>query len=85
MTEGTPIKVSLNVYKELIMKKMLFVFSVLTLLSYGCNKDSGKGAGSSSGTDMQREEDQATPSASPDSNMGSGSQSSPASDSNTQQ
>lgn len=28
------------------MKKILFIFSILTLLSYGCNRDQGAGAGS---------------------------------------
>lgn len=35
------------------MKKMLFALSVLTLLSFGCNRDQDKG---SKGTGMQQEE-----------------------------
>lgn len=35
------------------MKKILFALSVLTLLSYGCNRDQDK---ESTGTGMQQEE-----------------------------
>lgn len=55
------------------MKKVLFVFSILALMSYGCNKS---GSNNTKGTGMERQEEsrssgapESTPS---NSDMGSG-------------
>lgn len=40
------------------MKKLLFVFSVLTLLSYGCNRSNENTSGT--GTGIQKEEQRGT-------------------------
>lgn len=55
MTESSHFKVrDEGILKGVLMKKLLFVMSILTLMSYGCNRNEEKGSDVDAG--MQQEE-----------------------------
>jgi len=72
MTKSKPYKVQVKLNQGVFMKKLLFIFSVLALVSYGCNRGGEQSSGG--GTGMQQEQqsqDTGVGSGSPDSSMGS--------------